>query len=83
MQISNETNADMAGEGLDGAGEPGAAGESVRAALPPGMRQMLNIPAQLPQPMSNQVTTHAFVFFLPLLCRVVLGGYLCGPAAAV
>lgn len=42
------------GEGLNDAGEAGANG-TAHVALPPGMRQMLNIPAPLPQPQSNQV----------------------------
>eukprot|EP00752_Nemacystus_decipiens_P007211 g6454.t1 len=49
---------DTAGEGLGGEGDAGAAG--VKAALPPGMRQMLNIPAPLPQRMSNQDTRRRF-----------------------
>ncbi|CAM9166374.1 unnamed protein product [Ectocarpus sp. 6 AP-2014] len=50
----------LTGEGLDGAGgEPGANGNAP-AAVPAGMRQMLNIPAPLPQPQSNQDTRRRF-----------------------
>lgn len=40
------------GEGLEGGGE---ANGNAPAALPPGMRQMLNIPAPVPQPQKSQV----------------------------
>ncbi|CAN0060890.1 unnamed protein product, partial [Hapterophycus canaliculatus] len=50
---------DTAGEGFDGNAEAGANGKAP-AALPPGMRQMLNIPAPLPQPQNNQDTRRRF-----------------------
>lgn len=50
---SNRHDADNL-EGLDEDGNPRENG-STPAALPPGMRQMLNIPAPVPQPKSNQV----------------------------
>eukprot|EP00904_Undaria_pinnatifida_P012999 jgi/Undpi1/882/HiC_scaffold_10.g04346.m1 len=46
-------------EGLDEDGNPRENG-STPAALPPGMRQMLNIPAPVPQPKSNQDTRRRF-----------------------